>query len=314
MKIVVTGALGHIGSRLIREIPFDFADTEIVMLDNLSTQRYASLFHLPCEGKYIFIEADVLATNLEPIFSGADVVIHLAAITNAAASFEVKERVKQVNYGATEKVAKACIKAGCPMFYVSSTSVYGTQSQTVDEGCPPSDLKPQSPYAESKLAEEKLLEALGKSERLRFITCRFGTIFGISPGMRFHTAINKFCWLALMQKPLTVWRTAFNQTRPYLDIVDAVEAFKFVIKKDLFDCKVYNVLTTNSTVSNIVGIIKTHIPDLTIQYVDTEIMNQLSYHVSNRHFKDQGFKFTGSLEKGIRETIQLLKDSQSYFK
>ncbi len=307
MKIVVTGALGHIGSRLIREIPFDFADTEIVMIDNLSTQRYASLFHLPSESKYHFIEADVLTTNLEPIFSGADVVIHLAAITNATASFEIEEKVKQVNYGATEKVARACVKAGCPMFYVSSTSVYGTQKELVDENCPLSDLRPQSPYAESKLREEGLLESLGKNEGLRFITCRFGTVFGTSPGMRFHTAVNKFCWQAVMQQPITVWRTAFEQTRPYLDIVDAVEAVKFVIKKDLFDRRIYNVLTTNSTVSDIIEIIKTHLPDLTIQYVDTEIMNQLSYRVSNERFRSHGFNFNGSLEKGISETIQLLK-------
>jgi nucleoside-diphosphate-sugar epimerase len=313
MKIVVTGALGHIGSRLIRELPADFANAEVVMVDNLSTQRYASLFHLPRESKYRFIEADVLTASLENIFLGADVVIHLAAITNASASFEIKERVRQVNYGATEKVARACVKTGCPMFYVSSTSVYGTQKQAVDEDCPNSDLRPQSPYAESKLEEERLLETLGKSGGLRFIICRFGTIFGTSPGMRFHTAINKFCWQALMKKPLTVWSTAFNQVRPYLYISDAVEAVKFVIKEDLFDCKLYNVLTANSTVSNIVEIIKTHLPDLTIQYVDTEIMNQLSYNVSNNRFKSHGFKFNGSLEKGISETIQLLKSANCGF-
>ena len=41
MKIVITGALGHIGSRLIREIPAWFEGAEIRMLDNLSSQRYA---------------------------------------------------------------------------------------------------------------------------------------------------------------------------------------------------------------------------------------------------------------------------------
>ena len=47
MKIVVTGALGHIGSRLIRELPTMFPEAEIVLIDNLSTQRYCSLFNLP---------------------------------------------------------------------------------------------------------------------------------------------------------------------------------------------------------------------------------------------------------------------------
>jgi len=59
MKIVITGALGHIGFRLIREIPRIFPETEIMMIDNLSTQRYCSMFNLPPEGRYRFIEGDI---------------------------------------------------------------------------------------------------------------------------------------------------------------------------------------------------------------------------------------------------------------
>ena len=36
-KIVVTGALGHIGSRLIRALPERFPGVEIIMLDNMAT-------------------------------------------------------------------------------------------------------------------------------------------------------------------------------------------------------------------------------------------------------------------------------------
>ena len=58
MKIVVIGALGHIGSRLIRNLPNEFPNAEIVMIDNMKTQRYPSLFNLPKEGNYQFIEDD----------------------------------------------------------------------------------------------------------------------------------------------------------------------------------------------------------------------------------------------------------------
>ena len=47
MKIIVTGALGHIGSKLIRDLPLYFKNSEIVMIDNFTTQRYTSLFNLP---------------------------------------------------------------------------------------------------------------------------------------------------------------------------------------------------------------------------------------------------------------------------
>ncbi|OQY48971.1 MAG: nucleoside-diphosphate sugar epimerase [Anaerolineaceae bacterium 4572_78] len=310
MKIVITGALGHIGSRLIRVLPNMFPAAEITLLDNLMTQRYCSIFNLPTNGNYRFEEADILTADLATIFSGAEVVIHLAALTDAAGSFEKRGEVEQINFVGTEGVARACIHAGCAMFFPSTTSVYGSQKNVVDETCSQDELKPQSPYAESKLKAERMLAKLGETDDLRFVTCRFGTIIGTSIGMRFHTAINKFCWQAVMGKPITVWQTALHQYRPYLDLSDAVSAIKFIIKNRLYDKKIYNVVTTNATVNDIVETIKTVIPSVSITHIDTKIMNQLSYHVRNDRFKDLGFEFQGDMVKGIKDTIQLLNGVQ----
>jgi len=309
MRIVITGALGHIGSRLIRELPSAFPGTEILMLDNLLTERYCSLFDLSATGCYRFLETDVLKANFAPLFEGADAVIHLAAITNAPASFENKDEIEEVNFVGTERVARACIETGCALIFPSTTSVYGTQDETVDENCALTDLNPQSPYAESKLKAEQLLQSLGEKSGLLFTICRFGTIFGISAGMRFHTAINKFCWQAVMGLPITVWRTALNQNRPYLELGDAIESVKFIMRRKLYDRKIYNVLTLNTSVKAIVDTIASHVPDMTIEYVDTAIMNQLSYQVLNRRFKDLGFEFRGDLEEGIGETIKLIRQA-----
>lgn len=307
MKIVITGALGHIGSRVIRDLPDSYPGIEIVMIDNLSVQRYCSLFHLPSTATYRFIEADVLTTDLMSIVEGADAVLHLAAITDAANSFKNREQVEYVNYTATAKVAEVCCASDTPLIHLSSTSIYGTQEDIVDEECSEEELQPQSPYAATKLKEERFLQSCGASKNLRFITCRFGTICGVSPGMRFHTAINKFCWQAVMDQPLTVWRTALHQKRPYLALSDAVRAITFILENHLFDRRIYNVLTDNLTVHAVVQLIKQHIPRLEIRYVDTEIMNQLSYEVSNLRFIRQGFTFTGSIPHSISETIRLLK-------
>jgi len=310
MKIVVTGALGHIGSRLIRELPTMFPEAEIVLIDNLSTQRYCSLFNLSVSGQYYFLEADVLTADLTSIFDGATAVVHLAAITDATNSFKIKETVERVNFTGTERVVKACRKVDCALIFPSTTSVYGSQADEVDEDCPITDLKPQSPYAEAKLRAERLLQNLGEERGFSFVTCRFGTIFGTSFGMRFHTAINKFCWQAVMGQPLTIWKTALHQHRPYLDLGDAVEAIKFIIQKKLYDGRIYNVVTTNTSIDTIVGIISGYVPNISIEYVDTQIMNQLSYNVSNNRFSDLGFEFKGDLEQGIERTINLLKKAR----
>ncbi len=311
MKIVVTGALGHIGSRLIRELPAGLEGMEILMLDNLLTQRYCSLFNLPATARYDFREADLHDADLAALFAGADAVVHLAAITDAASSFEKPEQVEHVNLRGTERVAQACVAAGCALFFPSTTSVYGTQEEVVDEHCSPAELQPQSPYAESKLSAERYLQEMGERAGLRFAICRLGTIFGTSIGMRFHTAINKFCWQAVMGHPLTVWRTAYEQKRPYLDLGDAISAIRFILAGNHFDGQVYNVLTLNAAVRSIVEIIQATMPQTEVKFVDSRIMNQLSYDVANQRFQDLGFKFSGDLAQGIRDTIALLRQSHS---
>ena len=306
MKIAVTGALGHIGSALIRALPQRFPGAEIVLIDNLATQRYPSLCELPARGCYRFVEADVRALDLRPIFDGAFAVVHLAALSDAEASVARAAAVEANNYEATEAVAAACVATGARMVHLSSTSVYGTQAATVAEDCRPEALRPQSPYAATKLKEERLIASLC-DKGLRAVIVRFGTIFGASPGMRFHTAVNKFCWQAAMGRPLTVWRTAYEQRRPYLDLVDGVEAIAFIIARDLFDGRVYNVLTLNATVRHIVEAVRAAVPEVEVAFVDSPIMNQLSYEVSAARFAATGFTVAGNLQRGIDETVALLR-------
>jgi UDP-glucose 4-epimerase len=305
MKILITGALGHIGSYLIHSIqPGEF--DEVVLLDNLSTQRYCSLFNLQRKVPFRFVEEDVCLTDMERYCDGMDCVIHLAAITNAEGSCQIQDQVEKVNYHGTERLARACVKTGTKMLFLSTTSVYGTQKEVVDENCLAEDLKPQSPYAGSKLRAEHLLSELGENEGLKYFIGRFGTIYGTSIGMRFHTAINKFCWQAVFGRPISIWKTALNQKRPYLDLSDAVNAIGFVVKSNRFNNQIYNILTNNSTVSDIVELIRKYIPNLAIEYVESQIMNQLSYTVSNAKFQSAGFEFKGNLAEGISDTINLL--------
>lgn len=311
MKIIVTGALGHIGSYVVRDMAHQFPGAEIVMIDNMMTQRFASLFNMPAIGRFRFIEGDITRMDLLPVFAEAHTVIHLAAITDAAGSFDRAAELEENNYQATLKVANACLVTEARLIALSSTSVYGTQAEVVSEDCSLDELKPQSPYATTKLKEEALVQQLCSDLGLKAISCRFGTIFGTSTGMRFHTAVNKFCWQAAMGLPITVWRTAYDQMRPYLALSDASRAIAFIIRKDLFDGRIFNVLTQNSTVRHIVDTVREFVPELDVNFIDSKIMNQLSYEVSCTRFLSEGFTFAGDLRQDIGATIDMLRQSNS---
>ncbi len=304
-KILVTGALGHIGSRLIRELTGSY--DEAILADNLATQRYPSLFNLPSGRAYRFFEEDITTTDLRKHLDGVDAVVHLAALTNAESSHGREKEFEEVNLKGLTLVADACLDRGVRLIFPSSTSVYGSQEKLVDETC--AELKPQSPYALSKLSAEEYLRSL-KSKGLKFVIFRFGTIFGSSIGMRFHTAVNKFTWQAVNGKPITVWKTAWKQRRPYLDLGDCVSAVNFALDSDLFDGEIYNVVTKNFTVEEIVETIRAFVPKLEINYVDSAIMNQLSYDVDGTKLSSRGFKPEGDIVKGIQSTVDYLKGIQ----
>lgn len=302
-KILITGALGHIGSSLLRNIGKNVAK-EIIILDNLESQRYPSLFDLPKKFKFKFIRDDVKTADFEKYLTGIDIVIHLAATPYENGSHKSPKQVKKSNYLGLKRVADACPKSKTRLLFPSTTSVYGSHSSVINNE-ESIELIPQSPHAEEKLACEKYIQKLGK-KGLKYTICRFGTIYGHTIGMRFDTAVNKFIWQATSRKPITVWRTALNQKRPYLDIEDCIQAINLIIEKDLFENQVYNVVTENLTVKKVIKMIKKFIPELKIAYINSPIMNKLSYEVGCKKLTGLGFKPRGNIENGVKKTIDRL--------
>ena len=311
MKITITGGLGHIGSALIRSNLASLGVKEIVVIDSLSTQRFGSLFNLNQNPKITFIDRSLEELNnndLETI-KGSTAVIHLAAMTDASGSVHKKDELFANNLGGTELVIKLCIEQGIKLVFPSSTSVYGSQLSLVDENS--FDLNPQSPYADCKLREEALIRE-STASGLVGVILRFGTIHGVSPGMRFHTAVNKFCFYYTLDKPLSVWRMAINQYRPYLALSDAIRAIQHVVTKEIYDGQIYNVLTENISLQRIISTIEEiGGRPARIEYVDSPIMNQFSYEVSKLKFEETGFEYQGSVHEDISSTLKILDGIQN---
>ena len=304
MNLLITGACGHIGTHIIKNINKIKKINKTFLIDNLQSNRHHSLFNNNKKSKLKFYLNDLRDNKSLKNLSKIDYVIHLASMTNAEDSFKEKKEMFKNNLSCFKNIVEFCIKNKCKLIHISSASVYGKQAKVVDEECGKEYLKPQSPYADIKLIEEKILKS--KKNKLKYVTLRFGTISGVSPGIRFHTAVNKFCFLAAINKPITVYKTAINQYRPYLSLNDAFKVFKFFIEKDLFNNEIYNILSGNYTVKHILNKIKKYKKKIKINFVKSPIMNQLSYHVSNKKFNKLGLILNDNLEKDIKDTLKLL--------
>ena len=184
----------------------------------MMSQRYCSLFDLPNNVKYKFLNLDLSKCKITSI-PKSDIVIHLGAKTDAAQSASFKNEFYKNNKSATINIIDYCNKYKAKLIFASSTSVYGPQDNVVYENSSIKNLNPQSPYAKIKLDEEKLIKKKLKKTN-SYLILRLGTIYGFSTGIRFHTAINKFCLQACMNENLTIWKTAYNQRRPYLGLDD----------------------------------------------------------------------------------------------
>jgi len=302
MKLILTGACGHIGSYISKNIFKIKKITEIILIDNFNTQRYSSLFNLKKKIKISFFNKDISKTGALDNLKNVNFIIHCASLTDAANSFLKKKEMFNNNLGCMKNVIKFCIKNKTKLIHISSTSVYGKQKSIMNEN-DNSFLKPQSPYAKIKLIEENILKK--NKNRIKFISFRFGTIAGVSPGMRFHTAINKFCFDASLNQPIKVYKTAYNQFRPYLSIRDAFKVFKFCIEKDVFNSNIYNALSTNLTVRQVIEMIKKYKKNVKIKFVNSKIMNQLSYHADNRKLIKLGLNLKSNIQEDIKKTLKL---------
>jgi len=305
MKVLITGACGHIGSFLAENIHKIKSISKTIIIDNLKSNRFNSLYNFEKKNKLSFFLRDLNNLNALNDFHNIDAIIHCASMTNAEKSFGKEKEMYRNNLNCLKTTMKYCINRNTRLIHLSSTSVYGKQTDLVDENCEKKFLKPQSPYAKIKLIEEKLLKK--NSNKLRYNTFRFGTIAGVSRGIRFHTAVNNFCLNAAIGEKIKIYKTALHQYRPYLSIRDSFKVFKFCLEKNFFENDIFNALSGNFTVNQILNKIKKVKKKINVVYVSSPIMNQLSYHVDDRKIKNKGLILKSNIDVDIKDTLLLFK-------
>ncbi len=305
MQMLITGPLGHIGSELLNTLNKFKRLKKVYLIDSARSNNLNVLFNLKQKNiKIKFIYGNLLnKRNLKQIRDKIHIVIHLASISNAEESFRIKKLIYYNNFEIFKNIVNFCIKKKSKLIHLSSTSVYGKLDSLVDENC--KSLQPQSPYAQIKLMEEQYLRKYKK--KLNYVTLRLGTIAGVSKGMRFHTAVNKFCLNTILKVEIPIWNNAMDQLRPYLSLKDAIRVIHLIVSKNIFNNETYNILTGNYTVRQILKIIKKNKYKIKIKKAKSPILNQKSFKVSRNKFKVFKFKFSKNLNKDIKNTLKIFR-------
>ena len=306
MKILITGACGHIGSYFIENLYKIKKVKKAILIDNLKSNRFNSLFNTNKKNKVEFYLKDLNDIQSLDQFKNISIVFHFASMTNAEKSFGKEKEMFSNNLNCLKTVIKFCEKTNAKLVHLSSTSVYGKQAALIDETCEKKYLKPQSPYAKIKIMEENILKK--NTKLIKYNTFRFGTIAGVSKGIKFHTAVNSFCLNAAIGERIKVYKTALHQYRPYLSLEDAFKLFKFCIDKNFFENDIYNVVSNNFTVNQIINKIKKLKKNIKISYVSSTIMNQLSYHVDKKKLSNRGLFLNSNLDRDVADTLNLFKN------
>ena len=308
--ILVTGGAGYIGSVLCGELlrrGFRITVLDSLLFGGDSLRGYAA------HPNFAFQRADVRDKDaMASYFMGVDGVVHLAAIVGYPACASAgREASFGVNFEGTRNVFSLAEERGVRRFVFASTySVYGVSGdgRPVTEESP---LRPQSLYAQTKIAAENFLIEQAKTSHCAPVVFRFATLFGPSPRTRFDLIINQFVLEAIRKGRLVVYQKDYN--RSFVHIGDIVRAIELALEARLASIRgqIFNVGSNDGNYSKeeLVALIRKYVPGLTVKYNDMSYPEDMrDIRVSfDRIERRLGFKAKVGIEDGIREMAEAIR-------
>ncbi len=311
MKITVTGGAGFIGSHVV-DLLFERGHN-VRVIDNLSTGNIDNLRHIL--GGITFAQQDASTpAGAARACSGADAIIHLAAIPSVARSMTEPGGLRKDNLLSTLRLLRAAEDFGVRRFvYASTCAVYAEKDGAFIETDP---VAPLSPYAKAKFAGEQAVREFGeRSSRWDSVSLRLFNVVGARQRASggYAAVIPAFVDTLLAGEIATMYGDG-NQTRDFVSVRDVAKALIVSAERTKpFGGSVINVASGHSKSINYVSGDVSMLVDGCLKdsnYVYADARPGEMYHVMadvNKAVEELGIDFDESLTEMIRDYVEWKK-------
>jgi nucleoside-diphosphate-sugar epimerase len=218
--IAITGAAGYIGSRIVSKLQAIHPEWTVTAIDNFYAAKARQIGD--CTVKHLDIRN---RDRLEDALAGADIVLHLAAISGVDDCNQHPDLAYEVNVQGTNNVAWYCRKTGTGLVFPFSMAVLGDPSEfpiTVDQSRGPLNW-----YGRTKLLGEQAIDAMADGAfpaHQYMISNLYGSHQIAGETISKGTVINFFLSRARAGDPLTVYEPG-TQARNYIHVDDVASAY-----------------------------------------------------------------------------------------
>ncbi len=298
MKIVITGGIGYLGSELCKLYSGEARYKDIVVIDNrFLSERVQQLSIWGIK----FLHGDIRdKAFMEKVLVDADIVYHLASITDVAYTkkHETEEKellINSVGIDGLNNVMQS-IPEGCKVLFPSSHTVYDGLQETVFDISEEMATQPGLMYSGMKNKSEEII----RDNTDNHVIVRLASVYGISgDNMRINIMPNLFSKIASQDGTISMFGGGV-QYKSLVNVIDVVRAMKFLTEGD--HTGTYHLSKENTTVKEVAQICKDINPRVTLTETDDEIPNK-GYTMSNSKLLSTGFQFRYNIRDAIWDMI-----------
>ncbi len=264
MKILITGALGGIGSMLVEH----FKDKDLYLVDNYRNNFINEVNNV----KNIDIRSQEFfnyVLNVKP-----DVLIHLAAITSLPECEINKTECIDVNVTGTVNVLEACKTVGVQnIIFASTSAIYENNDATQNAFSEDLSTSPRLFYSLSKKMAEEACISYRENYDLNVCILRFFNVVGPNQDiLRKSPPLLNYLVREFINNRIPKVHSDGNQSRDYITVFDLNNLFSEIVKLEKFPKDTFNVASSKTiNVNEMISLVKDQLKtNLDVEYRNAE--------------------------------------------